>query len=288
MGIGGSPVPGSLYNDGYVVTASPPNTSPNPNYTTYWGYDSAEQLVGSPGAYSGVAFINPGAAGISSDASGGDKPCPGVELTYDRQLLQKDDWHDLRFGVEAAVNYTRISLNNNSSFAGANAIDIYNFPIAIPQPPFTDSGDPGQSALQVPGGNPASAAFYVQDHFDANLFGFRLGPYVELPLGDKEQFTLSLSGGLAAGLIDASESWKQTVTFGNNVVNSSGGGSNLDALWGFYAGAQANYQFNDHWGIAGGVQFQDLGKYDHSFSGREVQLDLSRSVFVLVGVSYSF
>src|SRR5277367_5804130 len=51
MGIGGNPIPGSIYNDGYVVTASPPNTSPNPNYTTYWGYDSTAQLVGSPGAY---------------------------------------------------------------------------------------------------------------------------------------------------------------------------------------------------------------------------------------------
>ncbi len=289
-GIGGTPIPGSpSYIDGYVVTASPPNTSPNPNYTTYWGYDSTEQLVGSPGAYTGVAFINPGASGISSDvSSSGDKPYPGFELAYDRELLEKENWHNLRFGLEGALNYMNISVDNSSAFGGANAIDVYQFPIAIPQPPFTDTGLPGQSALQVPGSHPSSATFYTQDRFDANLFGFRLGPYVEFPFGDKEQFTLLLSGGLAGGLLDTSESWKQTFTFGNNTITSNGGGSDFDALWGFYVEANANYQFNEHWGIAASLQFQDLGKYDHSFQGRQVELDLSRSLFVELGISYSF
>ena len=155
----------------------------------------------------------------------------------------------LRVGVEGALNYMNISANNNSTFGGANAIDVYQFPIAIPQPPYADNGLPGQSALQLPGMNPPNAVFFTQDHLDANLWGFRLGPYVEYPFGDKKQFTLSLSGGLAVGLLDATESWNQTVTFGNNVITSSGGGSSFDALWGFYIGANGNYQFSDHWVI---------------------------------------
>jgi len=45
---------------------------------------------------------------------------------------------------------------------------------------------------------------------------------------------------------------------------------------------------SQHWGLDGAVQFQDLGKYNHSFQGRSVELDLNRSLFVELGVSYSF
>jgi hypothetical protein len=59
-------------------------------------------------------------------------------------------------------------------------------------------------------------------------------------------------------------------------------------LWGGYASLNATCQMDEHWSFIGGVQFQDLGKYNHSFDGRKVSLDLSQSVFVLAGISYSF
>ena len=69
---------------------------------------------------------------------------------------------------------------------------------------------------------------------------------------------------------------------------TQGGGNSFGVFWGWYAGAQADYQFNKHWGVASGLQFQELGTYTHTFNGRQVSLDLSRSLFVLVGVSYNF
>jgi outer membrane scaffolding protein for murein synthesis (MipA/OmpV family) len=64
--------------------------------------------------------------------------------------------------------------------------------------------------------------------------------------------------------------------------------ADFDLLWGGYVGLDADYKISEHWGVSGGVQFQDLGNYNHSFGGREVNLDLSRSLFFLVGISYNF
>jgi hypothetical protein len=297
-GIGGGLVPGSLpsgyYDNGYVVTTSPPNTSPNPNYTTYWGYDNTSQLVGSPGAYTGVSFTHSVATGIPSGiSSGGDNPYPGFELSYDREFFVNEDWHDMRLGLEAAVNYTKISVNESSA-SGVNisqTSDTYQFPIAIPQPPpLTDAGGPGQESLQVPPTSaplpPTSGSFFAQDQFDADFWGGRLGPYVELPL--TQNIDLRLSGGLAVGLLNSSASWSETLTLNNVKTSASGSGNDFSALCGGYISLDADYQINQRWDVEANVQFQDLGTYSHNYDGREVQLDLSQSVFLEVGVSYSF
>ena len=285
----GLPAAGAAYGyyDGYVVTANPPNTSPNPNYTTYWGYDSASQLLGSPGNYTGVAFHSAAVAGgASSVASGGSDVSPGFELSYDRQMLEREDWHNMRFGFEAAVNYMSISASGSSTF-GVNVTETdYHFPIAIPQPPpLNDSGAPGQPALPVPGTSlaPGAGSVLAQDSLDADLWGFRLGPYAELPLTEK--LYLHASAGLAFGLLDSSVTWNEKFTPGSTV---SGGGSDFSALVGGYISVDADYHFNPRWDVEAAVQFQDLGTYNHNYGGRSAQLDLSQSVFIKVGISFDF
>jgi len=283
------------YLDGYVATANPPNLSPNPNYSTYWGYDNASQLVPAGGGlYSGVTFHQAAlAAGTAPVSDGNERPNPGIELTYDRELAQWEDWHDLRLGVEGAVNYLNLATRDNSLFGASLASVTYNFPVAVPQPgggvlPYADNNTPGQSALQVPGAPGAYAAtIFAQDHFDADLWGARLGPYLELPL--TRNFDLRLSGGLAVGLLNGNESWTQTITpSGGSPVNMSGGGDAFKTLWGYYASLAADWQINKRWAVDGAVQFQDLGKFKHNFGGRQVELDLNRSLFLELGISYSF
>jgi len=110
---------------------------------------------------------------------------------------------------------------------------------------------------------------------------------VELPLSEK--WDLRLSGGLAVGLLNGNESWKQTLTpSGGNPITLGGGGGAFETLWGYYASLDATWQINKRWAVDGAVQFQDLGKFNHNFGGRQVELDLSRSLFVELGVSYSF
>jgi hypothetical protein len=297
-GIGGSlnpsmNIPGH-YDNGYVLTDISGNAG---GQTWYWGYDSSSQ---NNAANHTISFDRTTASAIGNPSASADDSAgtPGFELDYDRQLGAKEDWHNLRYGFDSAVNFVPISINNNNTFSAvaSKQTDIYSY-----TPGTTPPTAPYQGSYQGPGfvinvpGSPAPPTLYPnstvssQDNFDANLFGLHLGPYVEIPFGKKEQLTLSLAGGLAVGLLDANESWKQTVTIpGNGTITSTGSGNAFDVLWGWYVGANMDYRFSEHWGVAGGVQFQDLGTYDHTFDGRQVSLDLSRSVLVLVGVSYNF
>ena len=282
------------YDDGYVLTDISGNAG---NQTWYWGYDNSSQVNSIANT---ISFNRTTATPGGSSTSGGTDAdgSTGFELAYDRQIGVKEDWHNMRYGLELAVNFMPICVNSSSTF-GANAsqqTDVYGYTTGTtpPSAPYQGSYQGPGFVINVPRMSTSTAVIpdasvFSQDHFDANLWGFRAGPYVEFPFGKKDQFTLSLSGGLAVGLLDANDSWKQTVTIpGNPTVISNGGGDDFDLLWGGYIGLDADYKLSEHWGISGGVQFQDLGKYNHSFGGREVDLDLSRSLFILVGVSYNF
>ena len=91
-------------------------------------------------------------------------------------------------------------------------------------------------------------------------------------------------------MLDSTASWKETLTLpgGGGSTSVSGHGDDLRVLWGFYIGLNAAYQISERWGVEAGVQFQDLGTYNHNFGGRTVELDLSGSVFIHAGISYSF
>jgi hypothetical protein len=283
------------YNDGYVLTDSTGNFL---NFSSYWGYDNASQYNQAANTF---AFHNSTATGISAAPTGGgsQQSYPGFELTYDRDFGRKENWHDIHYGLEGAINYMKISLSDSSA-SGANistTTDIYQFggiPGQQPAPGFPGrfAGNPGDPVIVVPPisstTTTSSGTFLQQDQFNGDLWGFHLGPYVDFPMSQK--WSLHLSGGLALGLLYDNESWQQTL---NNVpgagnLAASGQGSDFQWLWGYYVSLDATYQINKHWGVEGGVQFQDIGKYAHTFSGREVDLDLSRSLFVQVGVSYSF
>ena len=241
----------------------------------------------------------PGGGGGESD----DSSHLGAELAYNYEIGQREDWHHLRYGIEAAVNYMPVdfsgrALNNvmlnhitdTYSYTPGTTPTGYGVPGELPYqgtfqgPNFLINVPPISSVSSMLSG----ATFLMQQKFDGNLWGFRLGPYLELPL--TEHWSVHLSGGLAAGLLDADVSWQETFTMpgGAGSVSRTGGGSNTGLLWGGYIGLQAQYQFNDRWGVEAGVQLQDLGVYDHNFGGRTAELDLSKSVFLHAGISFSF
>jgi hypothetical protein len=281
------------YDNGYVLSDRSGNAG---GHTWNWGYDSAGQA---DTANHTVAFER-----TTASASGGagsaekDTTSPGFEFAYDRQLGVKEDWHHMRYGLEGAFNFQTLSVNNSSTF-GATAqqqTDTYGYTpgTTLPTAPYQGSFAGPGFVLNVPRTSTSTALIpnatvSVADDFSANLWGFRLGPYLEFPFGEQEQLLISVSGGLALGILDATESWKQTANIpGIGTSTSNGSLSNMELLWGGYLSLSADYRLNKNWGVMGGVQFQSLQDYSHTFDGRQVKLDLSRSVFVLVGVSYSF
>lgn len=281
------------YDNGYVLTDISGNAG---NQTWNWGYASASQVNA---ANNTVSFDRTTASpnGAPTAGTGESGPTPGFQLDYDRELATKAEWHHLRFGLNAAVNFLPISINSSDSLSvtATRQTDVYSY-----TPGTTPPGAPYQGSFQGPGfviNVPptstttvfANSAIASRDSFDASLWGFNVGPYVEIPFGEKQQFTLSLAGGLAVGLLSARESWNQTLSIsGTPSGNFHGGGSNVDLLWGWYLRAKADYQLTKHWGVAGGAQFRDLGTYNHTFDGRQVSLDLRSSLQLFVGASYRF
>lgn len=287
-GVGGSLGGAGHYADGYVLT-DVRGAGPR---TWYWGYDNSSQLNANASYPNSVDFHRYVPPGVVGENSGDDSPNVGFEATYDYLIGVKEDWHHLRYGVEFAFNFMPVGFSGGGTYGNVWS-DTYTYTsFTTPPPPAPYRGGsqgpnfelniPSVSAALVPG-----ATFLAQQDFDANLFGFRLGPYIERPLSDK--WSLHLSGGLAVGLLDANASWKETLNLpGIGSTTTTGGGGDFDVLWGFYVSLEAAYQFNKDWGVEAGVQFQDLGTYGHNFGGRVAELDLSQSIFIQLGISYSF
>ena len=292
------------YDNGYVLPKLGGSTSDYP-YTWYWGYDTVDQVNANAQT---VSFDRTTAIGLPSENSDDDSPYVGAELSYKYELGVKEDWHHLHYGIEAAINFMPINFGGGGLYNPLLSVPTYVYPYTSQTTPpgFTDpSLLPYQGTFQGPGfvigdsplPNPATklvpgATFLAQQHFDANLWGFRLGPYLEYPLSEK--WSLHLSGGLAVGFLDAEANWKENLTLPNTLpysgqsISASGHGSDTEWLWGYYVGLEAAYQINEDWAITGGAQFQDLGTYSHNFGGRTAELDLSKSIFVHLGISYSF
>ena len=281
------------YDNGYVLTDISGNFG---GETTYWGYDdSASQISGNTILLS-RAIANSTVSGKDKDAD----PSYGGELVYNRFLRESGS---KRYGMEVAFNYQSINFSDNSSYSAdlTRATDAYPFeagttpPAATPANPYQGSflgpgfllGDtpvgPGSISV-VPGGMVITGTH----RFDANLWGFRCGPYLEFPV--TERINVSLSAGLALGWLDAEVSWSESGAIpGGGSVRASGHDSEFDTLWGGYARVDATYDLGKNWSLLCGLQYQSLGDYDDpSFDGRRVKLDMRNSIYLTVGLGKSF
>ena len=276
------------YDNGYVL----PDVGGG-GQTWYWGYDdNAAQISGNT-----ILFSRSTPEGSFSSPATDYGAQPGFEITYDRYFYRRKG---LNIGLEVAANYLNISIEDRGSFS-ANVMrttDAYGYtpgttpPGATPGNPYQGSFDgPGflisdtpltSSTMLMPGGYTVSGSRTV----DADLWGGRIGPVLDFSIND--QLSVGFSAGLALGALIADASWNETILFGKSSVASAGGGSDSDLLLGWYAGGSISWSFAEHWSAQAGVQFQDLGKYSHNFGGRTVELDLSKSLFVTIGASYSF
>ena len=291
------------YANGYVLTDVSGDAG---NQTVNYGYDTAGQVTGTAGVQQYLNLNRVAASGIAGTQNDPVyDPRIGCELTYNHLFGVKEEWHHLRFGLEAAANYTPIAFHNtylNGSVTESVEQYTYAFASGVTAPAAPFQGNFNGAG---PNGNPyailgdqvigtqalssiPNCTFIAQQDFRGNLWGFRLGPYLEMPVTQK--LSVHVSGGFAAGLMDADASWNESITLPHGGVTSSehGGGDDLSPLWGEYARLDFAWQFNQHWGAEVGAQYQNLGIYSHNFGGREFSLDFSQSIFVEAGISYTF
>ncbi len=90
-------------------------------------------------------------------------------------------------------------------------------------------------------------------------------------------------------MVDSTFSFNESTSIaGVGTFNSAGRGSRHELMAGAYVSGTLSYEFTPHTSIFTGVQFQDLGKFKQTVGGRQAQLDLSKSVFITLGLGYKF
>jgi hypothetical protein len=276
------------------------------NYSyMYDGTDGVHpsQVVGNGSA--GPTVIVMQSSSSPADVAGNkldDDPIPGFELTYSRELFHTGS---ARWGFEAALGYSDLTVNDNSTYNGdvATINDAFEVPAdtltgarVVPPPGPTSGGAgtpllgsiPTRSLTSLAAGDPGSAIISGQREFHANLYGLRLGPCIEIPLSRK--LALAVSGGFALVYVESDFRYNETVTIPGvaGSVNNAGSGSHSGWLPGGYVAANLSVALSKKWALVAGAQFEDVGRYTQSVNEKQATLDLSKSIFVTLGLAYSF
>jgi hypothetical protein len=284
------------YDDGYNLVDNNNNSYGDLQATRNWGYDNASQVVDERYI---VMHSSSSAPGVSSNDRS-DNPQSGFELAYQLEIARTDTW---RWGVEAAFGITWLSINDGRALAGdvTRINDSFEVPADeegfrfIPPPGHrgSDAAGPLLGSEPTPPRNtsvlPGAASITGKRSFDADIFGFRLGPYADIPLNDR--IVLTLAGGLALAYVNSDFTFDEAVTIADvGTQLHSGSGSHDDLLVGGYLAGSVAVALNKNkdWHFVAGAQFQDLGEYTHKENGKKAVLDLRAAVFVTVGVGYSF
>ena len=286
------------YDNGYVGR----DISGDPNLSTYWGYNQSSQQIISGGNVTGLNYQRTTPlAGQSSPSMDAD-PSVGGEITLRRQLGK---WHELRYGLELGASYNHVDLKDNSSYMTTGQRTGYSYGLAAPINAglFPPAGYQGPHNGLGPVINPtptAGSSSAVPNavlvsgsrEVNADIFGFRFGPYFELPITKK--LSTSVSAGGAVALVHDHVSWTEQLAVNTATDNgywtgqSSVSGDSVGATAGFYAGADLNYLLSKGWTLFGGIRFQDAGTYSHHIGQGQVDLNLGQTFTVDLGVGYSF
>ena len=289
------------YDDGYIL---PDSRQVDDHFTWNWGFNSPSQVQPGSGTPYGFLLLHSSGSAETTSRQDGD-PQHGFEISYDRQLGTIRNW---KWGVESAFNFNDLTIHDSSSLkrnatrtTDTYALDGLNPYAPPPAPPNTPyMGTPGGG---YPGGGgplisdipirrvteavPGGTTITGYRTFEAEAYGFRLGPYLEAPIGEK--FALTFSGGLAFAVVDSEFSYKETVTVpGVGATTRSDRGSHSDIMVGWYVSGGISYALSDSVGIFAGVQYQDMGLYKQTESRKQAQLELGGNIFLSLGLTFSF
>ena len=292
---GGGGQPGAEnYDNGFVGL----DVSGDPGLSTYWGYNNASQLVTSGGNVTGVNYQRASSVAPNSVSPKLDSdPSVGAEINFRRQLTK---FGEARFGVEFGASYNKVDLTDTTGYFAAGAATSYGYNFAGPinanlfppagyQGPFDGAGPiinptptTGPTVL-----TPNAVFITGKRDVEANIFGLRLGPYLELPL--TKRFSASLSGGAVLAVVCDSVSWRENLLVNNvNVGSSSVSDTSCGVTAGFYVGADASFRISENWSAFAGFRYQDAGTYTHSLGRGQVDLNLGETYLVNLGIGFSF
>ncbi len=304
-GTGGGPGPATggqvdrFYDDGYNRVDVSGN---NDNLTWFWGYKNASQVQGN------TLVMHSTSARPASPDDFTDDPQHGFELTYNREIghigKSKSTW-----GFEGGFGWMNIDIKDDRRlFGGTRTIaDAFDLGQVNPNVAPQSSEYPGHAGTfegpvpGQPGEFPIIGSFPDRTitfdrngsvitggrQFEGNLFSFRVGPYVDIPIAEK--WTISFSVGAVAAVVDGEFEFDYLTTFAGTSTRQTGSSSNTEVLFGGYASASIRYAITERWGVFVSGQYMGLADcYTASAGGTEIELDFTKTAFVSAGVTFSF
>jgi hypothetical protein len=164
--------------------------------------------------------------------------------------------------------------------------------VVVPEAPYRGTfegpgvliGDtPARTLSAVPGGSVIDGDW----RSEAALYGFRLGPYLHVPL--TRRIGVIASGGFVGALIDAEFTFWETVTMaGAGNLTSAASGSRSDWLAGGYVGVRISMALTKRVSGSLGSRYQSLGRFSETVAGRTAEINFDATVNATIGVAYSF
>jgi hypothetical protein len=286
----GSGVANGLYDDGYVLTDITGSTD---GYTTYWGYQNANQVQNTAAGQTVVMHKTTSFTTIGNSSQDEGGPFPGFELDYGGSLYH---WQNFRIGWDLGFDLVPFSISDNQTLTATVNQNAYAF--SVPNGvvvPLPGSQGPynGQGALLSTSSTSSSSvtAGTVSGtrSLDTILYGLRLGPTFYWDFANN--WSASLGVGPAMGVVSAEYKYNEVVTTSTSSAPSNGSFHGLDVVYGGDVNATLFYHTADKKrpvDLYISAQFMPLGSADFSQGGRDAKLDLSGQIYISAGVNWPF
>jgi hypothetical protein len=293
---------GPQYDDGYVDIDISTNRG---GRTWNWGYSTTNsQMFRTAAGYElelhGVASPRDNTVDkLDSDAQFGFE----LGYGYDFWKFGKEEY-PIRVGVEGSFTASAIGLDSRNTVTGLRSriSDRFAFPPGVVPPgppyngPFAGPVPPNPSAPLILTNiiSRTSSTETVTDsqhvNLDGTFWGFRLGPYVEIPWpGYRHSFDVGF--GLSMVNVDAKLSYEDRFTttgLGGPPQPRIDDHRRQDWLFGFYFNAKAYYWMNDVTALYIGGEYQYLDDFRIEAENKRATIDFGSAVGVTVGVMYVF
>jgi hypothetical protein len=273
-----------FYDDGFNRVDSTGNAG---GQTSFWGYDTAGQVVDDM-----VVMSSYSAVGSATADGVHDAPHWGAELTYARELGWNGSYW---WGVEIGVSWTDMNFKERLSFQNNATIvrDGYALNGATPPPaPYAGtfggggvslSDEPMRTVQNLSGGALTTGEYELE----ASMYLVRLGLLYETPF--TPWLTLQFGGGVAGGYIDSEFRFEESTTIAS--VRSSttrGSVSGDDFVGGAYAHAGLALHFHERMMASLGLQYKYLTAFEQEAAGRRAEIDFEGSLYVALGFGITF
>lgn len=269
-------ITGRSYVDGFVGTD---NTANAGGYTSYWGYQDTAQVIDN-NEYLLLRAADSGSLGKDPD----DGLQSSLELGY---LWEMGAGRSVSWGFAGAINWMPFNASQGTSGSASSvAVDAFELGYTPPIPPFVGTPNAGPFSPLL-GVDPMSLAVSTTAELDASIFGVRLGPYVEIPLGNR--FFARATGGLVINVVDGDYQYSETFLSpaGARLVNVESS-SKVAATFGGYLGVQLGYELTDRLSLLGEIRYEGTTDYDIKTSHTSGSIEFRWTGNALLGINYSF